>query len=100
MNDPASRFLSEIKTILINVFREQSCEIYLFGSRAVGNASMTSDFDIAISSPNEIDREISHAREILDESNIPYMVDLVDLKTTSAPFRNRIMKEGILLWRN
>jgi hypothetical protein len=48
----------------------------------------------------DISRELSLARERLEDSNIPLTVDLVDLSATSEEFARRVQEEGILLWKN
>jgi hypothetical protein len=59
-----------------------------------------SDFDIAVLAEEDISRELSLAREMLEQSNIPLTIDLVDLSTTSAAFRQSVQNEGVLLWTN
>jgi predicted nucleotidyltransferase len=94
------RYLSQIKAILTSVFKDKECAIYLFGSRSAGTHTVMSDFDIAVLATEDISRELSLAREMLDLSNIPFTVDLVDLRAASAAFGRHIQAEGILLWEN
>jgi len=94
------RYLSQVKDILASVFKGKECTIYLFGSRAAGTHTVVSDFDIAILAAEDISRELSLAREMLDFSNIPFTVDLVDLRAASAAFGRQVQEEGILLWKN
>ena len=42
-------------------------------------------------------QSISIARELLEDSNIPFTVDLVDLSATSEEFARQVQQEGILL---
>ena len=94
------RYLSQIKAILASVFKDKECTIYLFGSRAAGRHTAVSDFDIAVLAAEDISRELSLTREMLDLSNIPFTVDLVDLRATPAAFSRQVQAEGILLWKN
>lgn len=94
------RSLAEIIAILADILRNQPCTVYLFGSRASGTNSPTSDFDVAVLASNDISYELSLARERLEESNIPYVVDLVDLQATSSVFAEKVLREGLILWRN
>ena len=64
------------------------------------SATPASDIDIAIDATEDISWELSLMRESLAESTIPYKVDLVNLKTTSAEFRQQVNEEGILIWKN
>jgi len=91
-------YLSQIKAILARVFKNKKCEIYLFGSRAGGTQTAVSNFDVAVLASEELSRELSLAREALEDSNIPFIVDLVDLQATSATFSRRVQAEGVLLW--
>jgi len=99
-------YLSQIKAILQRVFSPQSsetgfdCQIYLFGSRATDQYHDVSDFDIGVLASEEIGRELSIARELLENSNIPFTVDLVDLSATSEEFATLVQQEGILLWES
>jgi predicted nucleotidyltransferase len=76
------------------------CKVYLFGSRATGQYHDVSDFDIGVFASKDISRELSIAREILEDSNIPLTVDLVDLSATSEKFARQVQQEGILLWES
>jgi len=94
------RSLAQITAILAEAFQDKSCSFYLFGSRATGTNNPVSDFDIAIETADDISGELSLAREHLEESNIPYIVDLVDLQATSSEFASKVQQEGFVLWRN
>jgi predicted nucleotidyltransferase len=99
-------YLSQIKAILEQVFSPRrsgasfGCEIYLFGSRATDRYRDASDFDVGVLASKNIDRELAVARELLEASNIPFIVDLVDLNTTSEEFVRQVQDEGILLWES
>lgn len=95
-----SPYLDQIKIILLSVFRDVPCVIYLFGSRATGTPSPVSDFDIAILAERDISRELSAAREKLEMSTIPFKVDLVDLRSASPALARHVMTEGILVWKS
>jgi len=84
--------IDELKTYIINVLPE--AKIYLFGSRATEKASPFSDIDIAVESIEPIDGKLSEIRYTIEESTIPFKVDLVDL--AKAPYlKERILQEGI-----
>jgi YgiT-type zinc finger domain-containing protein len=94
------RSLAQIVAILAEIFQNQACAVYLFGSRATGTNSPASDFDIAVLGADDISHELSLARERLEESSIPYAVDLVDLGAISPAFARRVQWESRLLWFN
>ncbi len=68
-----------------------SAKVFVFGSRSTGRAERGSDLDLAI----DIGRALTmHERGQLEaefsESVLPYTVDIVDLITVDASFRDRI----------
>ena len=68
--------------------------IWLFGSRARGEAAEGSDIDIAVECDGSGCEILSLLRMEIEESNLPWKVDLVDLDR--APWlRERVEKEGI-----
>jgi predicted nucleotidyltransferase len=100
MNDLDSPYLTEITRILRQALQGMRCRVYLFGSRATGRHRVASDFDIAVECSDELSRVLGIAREMLEESNIPFTVDLVELKDTSEVLRRQVLEQGILLWSN
>ncbi len=84
--------IQEVKDFLIAQFPHE--KIYLFGSRARGDESMHSDIDIAIDG-DALSSRISQARFALEESLVPYKIDLVDLSKASY-LKGIIQKEGIV----
>jgi predicted nucleotidyltransferase len=92
--------LDQITAVLVRALSGKSCQVYLFGSRAAGTAQPTSDFDVAVLADEDLSCELSRARELLEESNIPFKVDVVDLRLTAPAFSAEIQAQGILLWKN
>jgi predicted nucleotidyltransferase len=95
-----ARVLAQIKTIVAEVFKDKTCTVYLFGSRATGAFIVTSDFDVAVLATGDISPKLSLIREKLDQSNIPFKVDLIDLGSTSTEFSRQVQREGVVLWKN
>ena len=89
--------LDYLRGIILNVFDGYPVTVYLFGSWAKAREKRTSDIDIAIwygeNMPNTI---LTELRSIIDESEMPYKVDLVDLTRSDDKF---IKKEGIV-WKD
>jgi predicted nucleotidyltransferase len=88
--------IRKVKAAVLRAFADDNdVRIVLFGSRARGNAHCTSDIDIGILPQDRCDRKkITLLREELEEMNIPYNVDLVDLSTVSMDFRQKVLDEG------
>jgi predicted nucleotidyltransferase len=72
-------------------------KIYLYGSRARKDNSLESDIDIALDNTQKIDSHtLSIIKEEIEESTIPYTVDIVDLNAVSGDFKKEILKDGVL----
>lgn len=70
-----------------------SVRINLFGSMARGDWGITSDLDLALDAEGPIAVErLAHLREQLEDSTIPYFVDLIDLNAVSPGFRGRFWR--------
>ena len=80
----------EIKDIIFQFLNPKEYQIFIFGSRVFGKARKFSDYDIGIWSKNK--RPLSSRNKILiedalEESNLPYKVDVVDFSLVSSGFR-------------
>lgn len=76
------------------------CKVYLFGSRAKGTSAESSDVDLAIDCGDEISPKIMGLiKEDIEESTIPYFVDVVDFNVADEELKKQIIKHGIL-WKS
>jgi len=90
------RYIDKIRRIIINGLSEYPVRIYLFGSRVSGTPSQSSDCDVGLDFKGEIPPGVlSAVREELEESHVPYRVELVDLSETSPDFTKKVREEGI-----
>ncbi len=89
MIDLEQKYLNFIKTT-INSYLNNS-EIYIFGSRARGDAKKYSDIDIAIKSKDLTPQITEKLKYIFENSTLPYEVDIVDLNNISENFKNIIL---------
>lgn len=86
------------KRILIDIIRNTlpTARIILFGSRATGKAWTGSDIDLALDNHGPVPlTTLSKLRETIEESLVPYTVDLVDISMVDAAMRSEITKKGI-----
>ncbi len=91
---------TEIKKIIFKYLSPKDHQVFLFGSRAVGNNNTKSDYDVGILGPKEIPTlNLSAIREELENSNIVYKVDVVDFNRVSPRFKGLALKK-IKLWTN
>ncbi len=94
------RYLAEVTRIVRKTLQGTRCRVYLFGSRATGQYHVASDFDIAVETSVEVSRRLGVARDLLEGSNIPFSVDLVELSAAPEALQRRVLEQGILLWSN
>ena len=75
-------------------------KVYLFGSRARGTVSKISDIDLAIDNGQKIlpIGLLAEARDMLNASNIPYKIEIVDFYSVSTLMQNQINQDGII-WK-
>jgi uncharacterized protein len=96
---PGSRWVEEVRRIVIRALREQDATVFLFGSWARGDATAGSDIDVAIEPHSSLPHGLlAELREGLEESRVPYRVDVVDMRDAAPALRRRILEEGIR-WR-
>jgi predicted nucleotidyltransferase len=77
-----------------------NAKIYLFGSRARGDYTERSDYDIAIDNRERLPLVIKgQIRSMIDVLNIPQEVDVVDFNAIPDTLKNNILKEGIV-WKS
>lgn len=86
----------DIKEAIAELFKGKKVKVYLFGSRVKGQNTPRSDLDLGFLSEEEIGYELSLLRELLEDSNLPFSVDVVDLSRVGEEFRNLVLKEGKL----
>ena len=98
--DVSDKFILELKELVLKKLEKSNIKVYLFGSRARGDASKYSDVDLGLISKDKIDNKtLSELKEIIEESHIPYQVDVVDLSNVSKIFKEKVFNEGII-WRD
>ena len=84
------KWLDEIKQILNKNVPQYKA--FVFGSRINRTSTQYSDLDIALVSPEKIDwRKIESLKDAFSESNLPIIVDIIDLNSVSENFRESIV---------
>jgi len=92
--------LKQVKELVLKSVEKTPARVYLFGSWARGEERATSDIDIAVEPIGVVlPFLLQNLREELEESHIPYNVDVVDTREADSKLIDNIMKEGIL-WRD
>ena len=70
---------------------------WVYGSRAKWASRPQSDLDLVVFATPEQNRRISDLREALEESNLPFRVDLFVWDTVPEQFRKQIKSEHVVL---
>ncbi len=79
----------KIKETIFKYFPPEEYEVFLFGSRAAGNNRKWSDYDIGILGKGKIPYQIlTKAENELEDSDIPYRVDIIDFTQVSDKFKS------------
>ncbi len=92
MIDLTKPYLTELKKILSQNI--PNMKVIVFGSRVSGKARQYSDIDLVIIGDNKIDwRVIENLKDAFSESNLPYMVDIVDWHAISEEFQKVILEK-------
>ena len=89
--------LAYARQIILRGLTNYRAEVYLYGSAARGQGRRTSDIDVAVWPLEPLPRgTLAAIRQEVEESNIPYPVELVNLQDADEVFRKRVLQEGVL----
>lgn len=99
LSPPRLRAIEAVRAIVLDRLEGLEASVWLFGSCARGAVWHSSDIDVAIEPKGRLPRDFFGAlREALEESNVPYRVDVVDLSEAASSLREAVEREGIR-WR-
>ena len=94
-----NKYIQQVKDTVLECMEGETVHVYLFGSWARGTAQPGSDVDVAIeylADMSASDRlKISELRDRIEESTVPYHVDIIDMHQASNALIQEIRKEGI-----
>lgn len=100
MNPVRERAIHELRRIVLDALGDRDAAVYLFGSHARGEVCHASDIDIAILPHGDLPLGFfADLADRIEESTIPYDVDLVDLREVGPSFREEVFRTGIK-WRD
>ncbi|MBW7897569.1 MAG: nucleotidyltransferase domain-containing protein [Candidatus Brocadia sp. BROELEC01] len=89
-----------VKDIVIAFLKDEEVKVILFGSRARGNNQISSDVDVGIIPAGKFREErITLLKEKIENINIPYKVEIVNLSEVSEEFKREAMKDAII-WKD
>ena len=95
------KYESIIKGKILNLCKDKKCRIFLFGSRAQGKITRSSDFDIGITglSKNDFDAIVLKFDDYIEDSIVPYSIDIINFDTVEDDFKNIALK-NIKKWKD
>ncbi len=92
-------FESLAKKIVLEELKNSDCKVFLFGSRASKENHRFSDMDIGIIPGKFFNKKIlPDIIEKLNESVIPFKVDVVNFANVSPTFKEEVLKQ-IIHWK-
>lgn len=99
MNATRTRAIEELRRMVLNALGDHDAAVYLFGSCARGDDRHASDIDIGILPRDDLPSGFfAILGADIEDSTIPYDVDLVDLRHVDSHWLDTISREGIR-WR-
>ena len=91
-------YIDIVKQIVLKHIPKDNFAVFLFGSRAVGNAKPLSDIDIGILGLEPLPIIIKADLETaLEESIVPYKIDLIDFYKVDKDFKKEALNT-IQIW--
>lgn len=91
-------YIGIVKNIVLKHVPSNEFAVFLFGSRANGNASALSDIDVGILGHRAFPYIIKGNLESdLDESIVPFKIDLIDFFQVDEVFKNQALS-SVEIW--
>lgn len=86
--------------MLLEIFRNYcpNAEIWAYGSRISGEAHEASDLDLVVKSFNDSSKNIYELKELVNNSDIPIIVDILDYNNIPESFQKEIEKNYIVIF--
>jgi len=94
--DGVQRDLETARRIVREFLPTAQARLFLFGSRARGDAGPHADIDVAVLPAHPLPADLlARVRDAFEESTIPFRVDLLDLSTVDEDLRGAVLAEAI-----
>lgn len=90
------KYLKELLSIFENYCPQ--AEIWAYGSRVKGNAHEGSDLDLVIKTFGNSKKNIAELKELLCNSNIPFLIDIFEFDKLPESFQKEIEKQHIVIF--
>lgn len=89
-------FLDEIKSIIKQIYPK--AVVWAYGSHIDGTAHEGSDLDLVIKDYGQKDAYLFELKEALQESNIPFLIDIFEFDKLPENFQKEIKKRYVVLY--
>jgi predicted nucleotidyltransferase len=90
------RSIARVRDMVLAALAGRKARVWLFGSCARGDWATSSDIDVAIDAAEPLPNSLlARLQDDLEESTIPFDVDIVDLRSAAPDLRSRVEREGI-----
>lgn len=99
MIDYNEKYISMIKEIIFSVIDKNEYKVFMFGSRATQKFKNYSDVDVGILGKKPLGKLYYKIINLIEESVIPYNVDIVDFALVDEQFKN-IALQKIEIWND
>lgn len=88
------KYYSSLKNHLLELFdSNKKVQIFIFGSST--KSDKFGDIDVGIMG-DVTDKKVREAKEFFEESNFPFLVDIVNFNKVDEPFRKNVLDNDIL----
>lgn len=77
-----------------------NAEIWVYGSRIKNQSHDGSDLDMVVKNFNDNNKNISELKQLLNDSNIPFLTDIEEFDNLPDYFQKEILKEYEVLFNN
>lgn len=89
------KYQTQIKKIIAKFFKKNA-KVFIFGSAA--ESKNFNDVDIGVINKSRVDElKLILAKEELENSALPYKIDIIDFNKVEKKFREKVLK-GKIIW--
>jgi predicted nucleotidyltransferase len=100
VNPTRKRAIEELRRMVLDALGEHDAAVWLFGSCAQGQPRQHSDIDVGILPRDDLPSGFFAELEAdIEDSTIPYDVDLVDLRHAEPALVEEVQRKGVS-WRD
>ena len=91
-----TQYISILKQIFDTYCK--NAEIWAYGSRVNGDCHDGSDLDLVVVSYNEHGKNLGDLKQLINESDIPILVDISEFHMLPKSFQDEIRKNKIVIY--